>query len=123
MVGKITGSTVVHARKVMLENNINRILVTDDEHLVGILTGRDISKGLREFRRALDKYKHADIHGIKVDDVMNREPVTVTKFMSVAEAVKIMLENNISGIPVVGGKLGIITKTGLVKGIADGNLP
>jgi len=34
-----------------------------------------------------------------------------------------MIEKKISGLPVVSDRLGIITKTDLIKGIAEGKLP
>ena len=120
------GTTVVHARKTMLEEDVHLLLVADDGVLKGVLSEKDIVSGLREFRRALDKYKHADVRGLKVDDVMTRGPATVTKDDTIPDAVKIMLDRKISGLPVVSGTslvTGILTKTDLVKGIAEGKLP
>lgn len=120
------GTTIVHARKAMLEEDVHLLLVTDDGMLKGVLSEKDIASGLREFRRALDKYKHADVHGMKVYDFMTRGPATITADITIPDAVKIMLDRKISGIPVVNGTslvIGILTKTDLVKGIAEGKLP
>ncbi len=117
------GDTLVFARKLMLEKGIHRLLVTDDELLAGILTERDIAKGLKTFRKAIDKYIQADIKRLKVEHVMTSDPITIKPEMSVKEAVSIMLENKISGIPVVGEDFGILTKTDLVRGISEGLLP
>ncbi|ODS41949.1 MAG: hypothetical protein MSIBF_00905 [Candidatus Altiarchaeales archaeon IMC4] len=120
------GTTIVHARKAMIDAGVNLLLVVDDDVLKGILSEKDIASGLREFRRALDKYKHADIHRLKVDDFMTRGPATITKDDTVSDAVKIMLDRKISGLPVVSGTslvAGILTKTDLVKGMAEGELP
>jgi CBS domain-containing protein len=57
---------------------------------------------------------------------MTRGPVTITKEDTIPDAVKIMLDRKISGLPVVSGTslvTGILTKTDIVKGIAEGKLP
>jgi len=115
--------TMVSARKVMLEHNIHRLLVTDRGLLAGILTERDLARGLKTFRRALDKDAHPDIRGLRVKHVMTREPITIKPETTVGEAVGIMLKNGISGIPVITKEFGILTKTDLIRGIADGRLP
>jgi len=115
--------TVVSARKVMLEHNVHRLLVTDRGLLAGILTERDLARGLKTFRKALDKDAHPDIRGLRVEHVMTKEPITIKPETTVGGAVEIMLENGISGIPVITKEFGILTKTDLVKGIADGELP
>ncbi len=117
------GDTLVHARKLMLEYNIHRLIVTDRGLLAGILTERDLARGLKTFRKALDKNGHPDIQGLKVEYVMTGDPITVKPETTVGEAVEIMLKNRISGIPVIARDFGILTKTDLVRGIADGRLP
>ena len=117
------GCTLVSARKLMLDEEIHRLLVTDNGLLTGILTERDIAKGLGTFRKAIDKYIQADIKRLKVENVMTQDPITIKPETSVKEAVSIMLDNKISGIPVVGDDFGILTKTDLVGGISEGILP
>lgn len=119
-----SGSSIVHARKIMLKNNIHRILVTDDNgNLIGILSQKAVAHALKEFRRALDKYLHADVRKLKVEDYMKKNPITITKDTSISDASEIMLEKGISGLPVIDEPLGILTKTDIVRGIADGKLP
>ncbi|RLI90801.1 MAG: hypothetical protein DRO89_05160 [Candidatus Altiarchaeales archaeon] len=115
--------TIVSARKVMLEHNIHRLLVTDRGLLTGILTERDLARGLKTFRKALDKSPHPDIRGLRVEHVMTREPVTIKPETTVGRAVEIMLKKGISGIPIITKDFGILTKTDLIRGIADGRLP
>lgn len=115
--------TLVSARKLMLERNIHRLLVLDRGMLAGILTERDMAKGLKTFRKAIDKYPQADIQRLSVERVMTSDPITIKPETTVGEAAKIMLENRISGIPVIAPDFGILTKTDLIKGIAEGFLP
>ena len=116
---------LVHARKMMVENNVHRLLVTDGGKLAGIVTDRDIARGLRTFRQALDKFHHPDLERLMVDYVMSREPVVVKPDTKAGDVVGIMLDRKISGIAVSErpGGYGIITKTDFTRAIADSRLP
>ncbi len=115
--------TIVSVRKLMLGRNIHRVLVVDKGVLVGMLTERDLARGLNTFRKAIDKYPQADIKRLTVNLVMHPGPVTITPNESIGKAVGIMLEKKISGLPVDAVNMGIITKTDLIRGIAEGKLP
>jgi CBS domain-containing protein len=71
----------------------------------------------------LDKHKHADVRTIKVDGYIKKGPVILNKSDTISNAVEMMIKHGTSGIPVVGETPGIITKTDIVKGIAEGKLP
>lgn len=115
-------TTIVHAKKMMEENKIHRFIVVDDGSLAGIITEKDIANALKLFRDLTADYKHPDIRQLKVADFMKKDLKTLGENAKVKDVIKIMLEHNISGIPIVkkDGKFGIVTKTDIVKGIADG---
>jgi len=115
--------SLLFARKLMLENNIHRLIVMNRGFLAGILTERDIANGLKTFRKAIDKYPQADIERLKVENVMSSDPITVKPETTVGKVVEIMLEKKISGFPIIAPEFGILTKTDLVRGIADNRLP
>jgi CBS domain-containing protein len=115
--------TIVSVRKLMLAHNIHRVPVLENGALIAMLTERDIAKGLDTFRKAIDKYPQADIKRLTVSLVMRPGPITVSPDTPIGKAVSIMLEKKISGLPVITEKMGIITKTDLVRGIAEGKLP
>ncbi len=53
---------------------------------------------------------------------MTADPLVIDEEANLFEAAKIMIENRISGIPVVNNSqeiVGIITKTDIIKAIAD----
>ena len=55
-------------------------------------------------------------------DVMTFDPIGITKDSDLAEAALIMMRNRISGMPVIDSDnslAGIITKTDLIRAIAD----
>ena len=100
------GSTVGQALDIMAEYHIGGIPVVDeDNHLVGIVTNRDL-----RFERRLDR---------PVDDVMSKENlVTTHQQTDLAAAVKILQENKIEKLPVVDKDnrlVGLITYKDITK--------
>ena len=100
------GSTVKDALAMMAEYHIGGIPVVDeDNHLVGIVTNRDL-----RFERHLDK---------TVDDVMTKENlVTTDQQTDLSAAAQILQENKIEKLPVVdkeGRLVGLITYKDITK--------
>lgn len=100
------GSTVRDALAMMAEYHIGGIpVVDDDNHLVGIVTNRDL-----RFERHLDK---------SIDEVMTSENlVTTHQKTNLAEAADILQENKIEKLPVVDNNnhlVGLITYKDITK--------
>ena len=100
------GSTVGQALDIMAEYHIGGIPVVDDEnHLVGIVTNRDL-----RFERRLDR---------SVDEVMSKENlVTTHQQTDLAAAAQILQENKIEKLPVVDKDnhlVGLITYKDITK--------
>ena len=100
------GSTVRDALAMMAEYHIGGIpVVDDDNHLVGIVTNRDL-----RFERRLDK---------SIDEVMTSENlVTTHQKTNLAEAADILQENKIEKLPVVDNNnhlVGLITYKDITK--------
>ena len=100
------GSTVGQALDIMAEYHIGGIPVVDDEnHLVGIVTNRDL-----RFERRLDR---------PVDDVMSKDNlVTTHQQTDLAAAAQILQENKIEKLPVVDKDnhlVGLITYKDITK--------
>ena len=100
------GSTVAQALEIMSEYHIGGIPVVDDEnHLVGIVTNRDL-----RFERRLDR---------PVDEVMSKENlVTTHQQTDLAAAAQILQENKIEKLPVVDKDnhlVGLITYKDITK--------
>jgi len=106
----------------MIHYGIKKLLVVEKNKLVGILTESDVAKALGLFRK-LAEGKHWDekMRKILVDDVMSSPVITLKPKDTIDECVKLMLENDISGVPVVedGEIKGIVTKTDLVRFISS----
>ena len=100
------GSMVKDALDIMAEYHIGGIPVVDDEnHLVGIVTNRDL-----RFERRLDR---------KIDDVMSKNRlVTTHQQTDLAAAAQILQENKIEKLPVVDKDnhlVGLITYKDITK--------
>ncbi|UKK50495.1 IMP dehydrogenase [Prevotella sp. E13-17] len=100
------GSTVAQALAIMSEYHIGGIPVVDEEnHLVGIVTNRDL-----RFERRLDR---------PVDDVMSKDNlVTTHQQTDLAAAAQILQENKIEKLPVVDKDnhlVGLITYKDITK--------
>jgi len=82
------------AVKLMMENKISVVLVTDEtETPIGILTERDIVKAVNSSPDSLQS--------LKVGSVMTRSPITITRDASILKAVHIMAKHQIRHLPVV----------------------
>ena len=100
------GSTVAQALDIMAEYHIGGIPVVDDEnHLVGIVTNRDL-----RFERRLDR---------SVDEVMSKENlVTTHQHTDLVAAADILQSNKIEKLPVVDKEnhlIGLITYKDITK--------
>ena len=113
-------------------HNISRIVVVQNGSPIGIITARDllpisflfqrkinysVSQNTRQQRQPYIPTRLNSI--ILAENVMN-EPITVLAESDLAQAAKIMIRNEISGLPVVNQKnklVGIITKTDIVKAL------
>lgn len=133
----------------MTRGSVSRIVVTRDKKPIGMVTGRDLLPVSTLFGPPLfgDETHDGDQaetemastspqkkgqmfipSGIRTyflaKDVMKFDPITISQDSDLADAAQIMAMNRISGLPVVdsdGNLVGIITKTDIVKAIADGS--
>jgi CBS domain-containing protein len=96
-----TGDSARLAVLRMLEEGVGSVAVCEEGRLVGIFTERDV------LALAGDG---ADLDGVRVDDVMTRDPVTVDADVPVLDAARLMGERKIRHLPVVEGEhlLGMI---------------
>ena len=100
----------------MLGSGISGLLIVDQYgHLVGMLTEGDLlrrveagtddrhrsgwSNLLRGSGKNADEYVHT--HSRRVEDLMTREPVTVTEGTPLSDVVEIMEQKRIKRVPVV----------------------
>jgi acetoin utilization protein AcuB len=110
---------VSEAQYTMRKEKVHRFPVVDkDQKLKGIVTEKDLLYATPSPATTLDVYEMSYLLSkLKVDEVMSTELVTVTEDTPIEEAARILVDNNIGGLPVLrDGKLvGIITESDLFK--------
>ena len=99
-----SNDSVIKAQLLLNDHNINRLPVMDKGMLVGIVTAKDL--------RILPS------ETLRIKNVMTKNPVTVSWNYTIGETAEILLQHDISGVPVVdedGHVIGIITKGDLFR--------
>lgn len=110
---------VSEAQILMRKEKIHRFPVLDKhEKLVGIVTEKDLLYASPSPATTLDVYEMTYLLSrLKVSEVMSQRLITVTPDTPVEEAAKIMIDNDIGGLPVLEGSTlaGIITESDLFR--------
>jgi CBS domain-containing protein len=103
--------TVFAAAKRMSENNISCVVVTEEERVVGILTDKDILKGIAA--------NDTDFHRLRIGQRMSSPVEVVSPDERVMIAGRTMEAKGIKRLPVVdaGALVGIITQTDVMRGL------
>ncbi|HEY7774020.1 MAG TPA: CBS domain-containing protein [Marinagarivorans sp.] len=84
------------------------LLVKDDNRLVGVISDRDALKHLSPFLgQHLERKEDRDQLSLKVSDIMSTQLITVDADTLIDSASILLLENNISCLPVIKGDMQI----------------
>lgn len=132
--------SVTDAARLMVEHRVGALPVLDGTELVGLVTEGDLI--MRDVKVEFPTYLHlldgfimyppatarfeAELKkavGATVADVMSTEPVTAEATMTVSDLATLMVDRDVSRVPVLdGGKLvGIVSKSDIVRSlIAEG---
>jgi len=112
-------TSIMKSTQLMKEHRIRRVPVVREGHIVGIVSDRDIKEAAPSRATSLDVHElYYLLSEVKVKDIMTPDPIVLKETDSVERAAIIMLENQISGLPVVdneGVVVGIITQTDILK--------
>lgn len=113
MVKDVVCATVPGSRddvlKILKSGHISGVPVVKDKKLVGIVTRKDIFRHPEEEQIAL---------------LMTRDPITITPGASIADATKLILDNDVRRLPVITDRtlVGIVTIADIIRAIADMNI-
>src|SRR4029453_9916988 len=92
--------TIGQADELMNTNRIRQLPVVQEKELVGIVTDRDIRSFLNgSFLEGVEAREEG--LNTKVREIMTTEPMTVSPDDDLQEAVELMIDQRIGGIPVV----------------------
>jgi CBS domain-containing protein len=104
-------TSLLDARAILLKHRISRLIVSDKERPVGMLTEKDLVK-------AIYRIDAKPLEATRVSDVMSKDLVTVPEGATLHDCARLMLDNKISSILVLHKDKtlsGIITKTDLAS--------
>jgi CBS domain-containing protein len=104
---------VLQAVRILADENLGSLVVTEQGRMVGVLTFREIMRALAERRGALGE--------LRVSDIMARDPVTTVPEMEVNELRRTMLASGARYLPVLqeGKLLGVISFRDVAKAVLE----
>jgi CBS domain-containing protein len=110
--------TLARVKNLMLSKKIGRLVVLEEEKIVGIITREDLA---RAFQVSNPSSKVRSIDQLLVRHFMKRKVLTVEYSEDISEAARLMLEKNIGGVPVTWGERlgGIITTHDITKYVSQ----
>ncbi|MDD3582213.1 MAG: CBS and ACT domain-containing protein [Desulfobacca sp.] len=125
-------TSMMKALHIMKEDRIRRLPVLHRGKLTGIISDRDLKEASPSKASSLDIHElYYLLAEIKVREIMTKNPLTIGPDESVERAAVMMLENKVSGLPVVDEHqelVGIITQSDVfrafvnITGIYRGNI-
>ena len=112
-------TSILDARDILIRHKIGRLIIEFDKKPVGIVTEKDISKGVSVF-------SGKPISKILVRDIMSKKLVTVLPDATIYDCARLMKQNDISSIVVKNSRgrlIGLVTKTDLVSTFLIQSIP
>ena len=118
-----TFDSIAIARQVMAKHRVNQLPVLDNDHLVGIVTDRDIRDAyptsmMINRTEAIDQFAEK----ITVEEVMTHDIFVVQPETPLAKAVGLLRKHRIGSLPVVKSRelVGIITRSDVLDFVLSG---
>ena len=109
--------TVGKAEDLMYENHYRQLPVVENKQLIGIVSDRDIRSFLAE-SSFLEPEERARGLKTRVSNIMTAKPLTVSPDDDLREAIELLIEEKIGGIPVMDesqGLVGIVTYVDVLR--------
>ena len=109
--------TIGEADDLMSQNKILQLPVVKGKELVGIITDRDIRSFLSGSLLASPDQREMALK-TRIREIMTSEPITVSPDDDLEEAVELLIEEKVGGIPVVDeaeGLVGIVTYVDVLR--------
>jgi predicted transcriptional regulator len=105
---------IQRARNLMFKYGIGRLPVMEDGRLVGIVTKYDITNRLNQ---ATPEWRRRPIDKVPIQVVMTEKPITIFPDATMPQAAQLLIENDISGLPVEreGQISGMITSRDMMR--------
>jgi acetoin utilization protein AcuB len=112
-------TSMIKAIHIMKQHRFRRLPVLHQGRLVGLITDRDLKEASPSKATTLDVHElYYLLAELQVKEIMTRNPLSVLQEDTVEHAAQLMLENTISGLPVLdanGELVGIITQSDVFR--------
>jgi CBS domain-containing protein len=111
-------TSLLDAYNYMTENDVRRLPVADkDGFLAGIITMSDILRTVPRFFQNEDMATDLLLQDQRVQQIMTTDPIIIGPEDTIQDAAELMLEYQVSGLPVVaeGRIVGIITESDIFR--------
>jgi len=112
---------VIHARRIMVDENIARLPVVDKGRLVGMVSDNEIAFAFAEVKRSFSTghQKHR-LDELQVGNIMKAPALWAQPNITGAQAASIMLKKNVGALPVIENDkiIGIVSRTDLLNTIS-----
>lgn len=117
-------TALMEIRRLLHERGFHHLLVVDEsDHLCGVISDRDVLRVLSPF---LDTRSESirDVRSLErpAREMMREDPITGSPDMPIAEAASLLLDNDISSLPVIDDDTelcGIVTTKDLLRYYTD----
>jgi len=111
---------IVHARRIMVDNNVARLPVIEKNQLVGLISDMEVAFAFAQLKQrfSLGRQKH-QLDELQVKDYMKTPAVWASAGITVKNAAQIMQKMNVGALPVLKNEtlIGIISRTDVLKTI------
>ncbi len=112
-------TSISTAHQSMKEHGVRRLPVVDDGHLVGIVTIGDVREASPSDATTLSIWELNYLWAqLTVEKIMTRKVLTIEQNRPILDAAQIMLEQKVSGLPVVddkGNLVGMLTESDIFR--------
>jgi CBS domain-containing protein len=112
---------IIHARRMMVEGDIQRLPVHREGKLVGIISESEIALAFALFKKTVPvTHQAARIKELVVGDFMRNAVISAPPEMPIKGAAELMLKEGVGCLPIVDGNgkiLGILSRTDIVRTI------
>ncbi|MDE1868886.1 MAG: CBS domain-containing protein [Candidatus Micrarchaeota archaeon] len=113
--------SIAQAKTIMRDHKVNKLAVLDNDRFVGIISNYDLVQGFTKTQERLPQMK-TEIYtasNVPLESMMERNPKSIEFNRSLSEAVRDLIENNISSLMVLrkGKPVGILTVTDVLESV------
>ena len=120
----VQGDTALTDLRALLhDRGFRHLLVVENGDLVGVISDRDVLQALSPFLDTISEERR-DVQTLArpASEIMRHDPVTITSDTGIEEASQLVLDHNISSLPVVedGEIIGIVTTKDLLRHYTEG---